>query len=108
MEWEHNKEEREQKALKRHALLSKLFREDRFTFEMERRRMIEEIIESAEDEEQRCALRDLQAGWDRKMKGAGTLQNRFVLAKTFFWEHFHNVWHPAIEEINRKLNRTRD
>lgn len=108
MEWELHREEREQKALKRHAMLSRLFREDRFTFEKERRRMIREIIESAEDEEQKAALLDLQADWDRKMKGAGTLQNRFVLAKTFFWEHFHKVWQPAIEEMNRKLNRGED
>ncbi|MFO7783027.1 MAG: DUF3135 domain-containing protein [Thermodesulfobacteriota bacterium] len=108
MEWELNKEEREQNALQRHAMLSKLFREDRFTFERERRRMIEEIIESAKDDEQKSALRELQADWDRKMKGAGTLRNRFVLAKTFFWEHFHTVWHPAIEEMNRKLNRGKD
>ncbi len=104
MEWEPDKEKREQNALRRHAMLSKLFREDRFSFERERRRMIEEIIQSAGDEDQKRALRDLQADWDRKMKGAGNRHNRFVLAKAFFWEHFHNVWHPAMEALNRRLN----
>ena len=36
-----------------HARLSKLFKEDRLGFERERKRMIDEIINSEEDEEKR-------------------------------------------------------
>ncbi len=108
MDWENDKEKREQQALERHARLAKLFKENRFSFERERRRMIEEIIESAEDEALKARLRELQEDWNRRMRGAGSSHNRFVLAKAFFWEHFHGVWQPAIEEMNRVFNRDRD
>jgi hypothetical protein len=39
------------------------------------------------------------------MKHAGSRANRFVLAQTFFWEHFEEVWHPAINELSALLNR---
>ncbi|MCF8061797.1 MAG: DUF3135 domain-containing protein [Deltaproteobacteria bacterium] len=106
--WESEKEKREQEALERHSRLAKLFREDRFSFERERRRMIEEVIESAEDDDRKARLRAFQEGWNRRMKNAGSRQNRFVLARAFFWEHFHGVWQPAIEELNRVLNRPGD
>lgn len=106
--WESDKEKREQEALERHARLARLFKEDRFAFERERRRMIEEVIESAEDDGQKARLRAFQEDWNRRMKNAGSRQNRFVLAKAFFWEHFHDVWQPAIEEFNRVLNPSGD
>ncbi len=105
--WEAQKEKREQEALERHARLARLFKEDRFAFERERRRMIEEIIDSAGDDALKARLRELQEAWNRRMQGAGCRHNRFVLAKAFFWEHFHNVWQPGIEEMNRLFNRSK-
>jgi hypothetical protein len=101
--WEQEKEKREKESLEKHARLSTLFKEDRFAFEQERKRMIEEIINSVEDEEQRSRLRDFQDLWDKKMRGAGSKHNRFVQAQTFFWEHFHEVWHPSIIKFTRLL-----
>ncbi len=102
--WFEEKEKREQESLKKHARLSRLFREDRFSFERERKKMIEEVINSAPNEDSRTRLRLLQASWDKKLKGAGSPHNRIVLAQTFFWDHFHEVWNPAIQALNRTLN----
>jgi hypothetical protein len=92
-------------ALERHERLSRLYKEDRLSFERERKRMIDQVMESVEDESQRDRLKALQEDWNRKMKGAGSHHNRFILAKTFFWKHFHEVWQPTIQEINRALNK---
>ena len=105
--WEEDKKKREEEALKRHARLSRLFKENRFAFELERKKMIDEVINSPDDEEQRKSLRALQDSWDKKMKGAGSRHNRFVLAQTFFWEHFHEVWQPSIQKYNYILNGRR-
>ena len=93
------KEEREKKALEGHARPSKQFQEDRLGLERERERMIDEIINSEEDEDKRKGLRALRGSWDKEMRGAGSRHNRFVLAQTLFWEHFHEVWHPNIRKL---------
>ena len=104
LKWRQERAEREKEALERHARLSRLFRKDRLAFERERKRMIEEVIGSVEDEEQADRLRAFQESWDKRMKGAGSNHNRFVLAQSFFWEHFHEVWHPTIIKYNSILN----
>jgi hypothetical protein len=103
-EWNRNKEKREASALESHARLSRLFREDRLAFERERKRLIDEVIDQARDEEQKKRLIALQESWNKKMRRAGSEHNRFVLAQTFFWEHFHERWVPAIEGLNQILN----
>jgi len=103
LNWEEKREKREKDALDRHAWLHKLFVEDRLAFERERKRIIDEFLNSVEDEERRNKLRDLQNSWDTKMRHAGSAHNRFVLAQTFFWEHFYEVWNPAIQEANLRL-----
>jgi len=104
LKWEKEKEKREKESLEKHARLSKLFKEDRFAFERERKRMIDEIINSVEDEDQKDRLRVFQESWDKKMRGAGSRHNRFVQAQTLFWEHFHETWHPTIQKFNFLLN----
>ena len=104
LKWEEEKEKREKGSLEKHTGLSKLFKEDRFAFERERKRMIDEIINSVEDEEQRNRLRAFQESWDKKMRGAGSRHNRFVQAQTLFWEHFHETWQPTIQKFNSLLN----
>lgn len=94
------KDKREIRALEKHARLSRLYREDRFAFERERRRLIDEVISSAKDEKLRVRLRSFQESWDRKMRGAGSGHNRFVLAQRLFWEHFHETWKPHIQKLN--------
>ena len=103
-EWEKDRENREKAALEEHERLHRLFRENRFAFELERKRKIEEVISRARDEEQKNRLREIQAAWDKKMRGAGSKTNRFILAQTFFWEHFHEKWKPALEEADALLN----
>lgn len=98
------REARRKLSLESHERLSRLFREDRLAFERERRRMIREVIESADDEPLRGKLLDLQGTWDKRMKGAGSEHNRFVLAQAFFWDHFHNTWHPALKQFRNLLN----
>lgn len=104
--WEEQREKRRNESLENHERLSRLFREDRLSFERERRDAIRELIDSAPDEEQRKRLWDLQNSWDKKMKGAGSPHNRLVLAQLFFWDHFHNVWNPEIQKFNRILNES--
>jgi hypothetical protein len=103
-EWSQDKEKREKESLARHARLSRLFNENRFAFEIERKRMIAEVIDSVEDEKQRDLLVSFQNSWDKKMKNAGSPHNRYVLATTFFWEHFNEKWHPALKKINKALS----
>lgn len=102
-------EEREQRrkaSVERHERLSRLFREDRLAFERERKRMIQEVLQSAEDPEQREQLRSLQATWDKRMRGAGSEHNRFVLAQAFFWEHFYTAFEPAVARLNELVKRS--
>jgi Protein of unknown function (DUF3135) len=104
MTWQKEKEKRKKASLKKHARLSRLFKKDRLAFERERKEMIDEVINSVKDGDQRSRLRAFQASWDKKMRGAGSSHNRFVLAQTFFGEHFHEVWNPAIQKYNVMLN----
>ncbi len=103
LKWQKEKEKREKASLERHARLSKLFKKDRLAFERQRKEMIDEFIHSVKDGDQRSRLRAFQASWDKKMKGAGSSHNRFILAQTFFWEHFHEVWRPAIQKYSVTL-----
>lgn len=108
LKWAEEKEKREKESREKHAYFSKLFKEDRFAFERERKRMIDEVIGSVEDEEQRNRLWTFQERWDKKMKSSGSKHNRFALAQSFFWEHFHETWHPAILKFNFILNGKQD
>ena len=76
--------------------------------ERERKNAVDGLINGIEDPEMRLRMRTLQNSWDRKMKHAGSKENRFVLAKAFFWEHFHEVWQPALQEFNALLNGKSD
>ena len=104
LNWDKEREEIEKKAMEEHSRLSRLFKEDRFSFERERKRMIEEVIDGAVDEDQKKRLREMQDSWDRKMKKAGSRHNRFVLAQHLFWEHVNKRWNPSLQEFSRILN----
>ena len=53
LNWQEQKEIRKKKALDEHARLHRLFVEDRLSFERERRRMIDEVINRAGSKEER-------------------------------------------------------
>jgi hypothetical protein len=97
--WAEEKEKWRRESLEEHARLSELFRKDRFAFENERKRRIDELINSAGDEEEKERLRALQGSWDKKMRNAGSRHNRFVLAQSLFWEHFYEVWQQALQQL---------
>lgn len=106
--WEEKKEERRREFIEAHNRLSTLFVEDRLSFERERKNAIKALIDSVKDEKLRRKLWELQHRWDKRMRGAGSEHNRFVLAQSFFWDHFHQVWSPAIQTLNKTLNKSRD
>jgi hypothetical protein len=86
-----------------HKQLAKLFRENPEKFEIERKRMIEEFIESAPPEQQ-LKLRAVQAKWDVAMRKAGSERNRLAIAQGMFWNNFFDVWKPTLDELNTSLN----
>lgn len=104
LNWAKEKERIRKEALDNHERLHKLFVENRLAFERQRKNAVDGLINSIEDPAKRARMRALQDSWDRKMKNAGSKENRFVLAQVFFWEHFHEVWQPAIKEFNALLS----
>jgi len=96
--FEHDKEKIEKEALERHERWSKEFQENRFMFERTRRLEVEKFINEA-PEEQQPALRELQEKWDKALKGAGSKENRLVVAKNILMDHFVNKFQPALELI---------
>ena len=92
---ETSKEKQEKKSLEEHARKSELFKENRFMFEIERKKEIESLIKNAPEEYQ-PKLRKMQEEWDSTMKGAGPKHNRLVLAEHVLMDHFHNIFRPAV------------
>ncbi len=103
--WQQEKEHRRQKALERHWELHRLYKENRFLFERKCRKMIEDFINSVEDPEIREKLWDLQKAWDKRMQKAGSNHNRFVLAQSFFWDHFYEKWLPTLKGASESLSK---
>ncbi len=89
-------------ALQEHERLARLFRQDRFKFELERKNAIEEIIKDAETEERRSNLRKLQRRWDNILKNAGSSHNRLVLIQMFFWDNINDLFLPALDCIQAR------
>ena len=108
LKWQEEKEERKQRALANHDRLHALYVHDRLAFERERKKAIDALINSAGDERLREALRRQQKTWDQRMKNAGSSHNRFVLAQSFFWEHFFETWLPAMQRFSKTLNSERE
>lgn len=104
MESKEEKEAREESALKEHARMHKLFKENRFMFELEVRKQVEEAITSAPPDMQ-PRLREIQAKWQNTMKGAGSKHNRLVLAEHMLMEHFTFIFSPALNWASVELKR---
>lgn len=103
LQWEEEKEERKAEYLARHKRMAGLFVNDRLAFERERKRLFDEFFEGIEDEGMRVRLQALQNSYEEKMRHAGSAHNRFVLAQTFFWDHFHKIWQPGIQRMSARL-----
>lgn len=87
----------EKEALTEHDRLSRLFRENRFMFELERKKLIEKQINQYPVQKQ--SLTELQARWDSRLKHAGSAHNRFVLMQTLFWDEIVGHWLPALQHV---------
>ncbi len=87
------------KALKEHQRLSRLFRENRFAFELEKRQKLEAAVQSAGNQELRAILTDMQKKWDHVLQHAASAHNRLVLAQMLFWNHVNNDFRPALNRL---------
>ncbi len=95
-----NRYNRERECLEEHDRLSKLFVEDRFSFERERKVLITRTINKSRN---RKRLRALQNNWDRILKHAGSEHNRFVLIQMLFWNQVREGWCPALHNYEGVL-----
>ena len=102
------REIRRKKALEEHRKMSRLFRENRFAFERQRRESIKSLIESAPDPKLRKRLWEIQARWDQTMRSAGSPHNRLVLAKTLFWDYVLNKWLPTLTHFANTVTGSDD
>lgn len=95
----------EEKAIEEHERLYELFKSNRFAFEQEKRRLVNQVIDSAGSEAEKEKLRAIHDAWDNRMKRAGSKENRLTLAKHMFFDHVENIFNPAIFECSRELGR---
>jgi len=87
------------KALAEHEKMSKLFKENRFLFELERKNAIEKAINNVENKSHRNDLRLLQIKWDNVLKNSASRHNRFVLIQMLFWDQVNNNYRPALNSF---------
>ena len=85
-----------EQALADHERLSRLFRENRFKFELERKETITKFINKTEGDELRNNLIQLQNKWDNILKNSGSSHNRFVLIQMLFWDYINDHFRPAL------------
>ncbi len=95
--------ERRKKWAEEHDRLSRLFVEDRLTFERERKRRIEKTITGGHSAAAKIRLRELQKNWDKILTRAGSPHNRFVLIQMLFWNQVRDVWSPALNDYENRL-----
>jgi len=95
-----NKQKRKEVALLEHTRLHELFRKNRFLFELERKRRIEECIEGA-DPVAREGMELLQKEIDVMMRGAKTAENRLALMEATLSHHVINKFLPALRSFKK-------
>ena len=100
-----SKTDRQRQHRNKHARLAELFITDRFAFELERKRLIEENLKSLSCPRQRARAEELQKKLDCILQGAGSEHNRFVMMQMLFWDHVHNVLIPALNACRQKPGR---
>ena len=87
----------EAEAIAEHDRLSRLFRENRFMFELERKKIIAANLNRIKNQALKEELEEMQDRWDRIMTHAGSPHNRFVLMQTMLWDAVQNQWLPALQ-----------
>ena len=87
----------EKTAIENHEKMSKLFKENRFLFELERKKVIEALINNAPTEEQKLRLKNSQQKWEEILKNSGSPHNRFVLIQMLFWEQVNGDFRPVLK-----------
>ena len=95
-----NREKIREEALEKHKKMSDLFKKNRFMFELEAKKEVEDFINSA-PKEYRETLWKLHEQWKNTLKGAGSKHNRLVLARHIFNEQvqrFNDCLKPFREE----------
>ena len=92
---EESRERRKKEALEQHAKLAKMFREDRFSFELERKRLIGETINEM-PEKMRESMYSLQEKINKRLNNAGSPYNRMVLMNMMFRQQVLDVFLPAL------------
>ncbi len=90
----------EQQALAEHDRMSRLFIENRFLFEIERKRLIDGVIQTYE-ETSREKLYAYQNKWDNILKHAGSEYNRLVLIQMLFWDVVNERFRPALNGFQK-------
>ncbi len=93
------KRQREERALAEHEYMSKLFKENRFTFEQRRKRLIDECINNVDDERLKEKLKQTQDKINHVMNRAKTPHNRLLLMKMLFLDQVYNEFLPALHMI---------
>ena len=93
---------REQRTLAEHDRLSRLYVENRFAFELERKKLIEECINNHSNR-QKTFLQDIQHKLDHILKNSGSIHNRLVLMQMFFWDQVKERFNPALKDYKDKL-----
>jgi tmRNA-binding protein len=94
--FEKQKRKWKKEAEELHDKLSHLFKENRFLFELETRKLIEEAINFENDERQKEKLSNCQKNIERILKNAGSDHNRLVLMKMLFWETVNDRFRPLL------------
>ncbi len=88
-----------EESLREHDRLSRLFKESRFMFEVERKKLIESTIKIAKVKNKKF-LKDKQEKWDSILNKAESEHNRLVLIKMLFWDNFYNDFQPVLKNFN--------
>lgn len=87
----------EKQAIEEHERLSRLFRENRFMFELERKKQIENTLNRIEKKALKDELQEMQNQWDKLMKHAGSPHNRLILMQSLLWDAIRNRWLPSLD-----------
>jgi len=89
-------------ALAEHDRLSRLYVENRFAFELERKQLIADCINNYSNR-QNDSLQDIQHKLDHTLKNSGSIHNRLVLMQMFFWDQVKERFNPALKDFKDKL-----
>ncbi|WDP91777.1 MAG: hypothetical protein HUN04_19515 [Desulfobacter sp.] len=88
-----------EKAIAEHERLSRLFRENRFLFELERKQAIEKTIGRVKKEALKKELRRRQDKWDRILDHSGNTRNRLALMEMLLWDAVRKEWLPTLNKV---------